>query len=325
MSVERGRVSRAPAAILNVSVCVFAAFEAAANDVDNRSASAEERPSASCGQVMIFMRNVYALERLSRPARWVIAGAVCHALFACPVQAETFSTDDVATLPHDLAPWGMFLHADVIVKAVMVGLVVASLFTWTVFIAKNVELWLAKRRARRDLAVLNKCHTLLEVRARLQGSLDPVALLVTAAANELQSSSRSDPAAVKERISWMLERIQVAAYRHIGRGMGLVASIGATAPFVGLFGTVWGIMNSFIGISNAHTTNLAVVAPGIAEALLATALGLIAAIPAVVIYNAFSRSVAGYRQLLGDATVLVMRLVSREYEEAAVAHSRAAE
>ena len=96
--------------------------------------------------------------------------------------------------------------------------------------------------------------------------------------------------------------------------MGLLASIGATAPFVGLFGTVWGIMNSFIGISNAHTTNLAVVAPGIAEALLATALGLFAAIPAVVIYNAFSRAIGGYRALLADGSALVMRLVSRDCE-----------
>jgi biopolymer transport protein ExbB len=96
------------------------------------------------------------------------------------------------------------------------------------------------------------------------------------------------------------------------RGTGVLATIGATAPFVGLFGTVWGIMNSFIGISKSHTTNLAVVAPGIAEALLATAFGLAAAIPAVVIYNIFARSIAGYRALLGDAAAEVLRLVSRD-------------
>ena len=86
----------------------------------------------------------------------------------------------------------------------------------------------------------------------------------------------------------------------------MLATIGATAPFVGLFGTVWGIMNSFIGISKSHTTNLAVVAPGIAEALLATAFGLAAAIPAVVIYNVFARSIAGYRAMLGDASAEVL-------------------
>ena len=97
----------------------------------------------------------------------------------------------------------------------------------------------------------------------------------------------------------------------------MLATIGATAPFVGLFGTVWGIMNSFIGISKSQTTNLAVVAPGIAEALLATALGLVAAIPAVVIYNVFARSIAGYRALLGDASAEVMRLVSRDLDRRA--------
>src|SRR6185503_10059481 len=106
---------------------------------------------------------------------------------------------------------------------------------------------------------------------------------------------------LKERIVSRLERIEAAFSRRISRGTGVLATIGATAPFVGLFGTVWGIMNSFIGISKSHTTNLAVVAPGIAEALLATALGLAAAIPAVVIYNMFARSIAGYRAGLGGA------------------------
>ena len=259
------------------------------------------------------------------PASRIIAAAVCCVSTFGVAQAEEYSVVDAATLPHDLAPWGMFLHADVVVKAVMVGLIAASLFTWTICIAKNVELWRAKRRARQQIALVNKSHILREASERLGSSREPVACLAVAAANELSTSSRSDPAALKERISWLLERIEVAANRRMGRGMGIVASIGATAPFVGLFGTVWGIMNSFIGISHAHTTNLAVVAPGIAEALLATALGLFAAIPAVVVYNAFARSVGGYRQLLGDAIALVMRLVSRECEEPPNTHFRAAE
>jgi biopolymer transport protein ExbB len=115
-----------------------------------------------------------------------------------------------------------------------------------------------------------------------------------------------------------LERIEAASARRIGRGVGVLATIGATAPFVGLFGTVWGIMNSFIGISQAQATNLAVVAPGIAEALLATALGLVAAIPAVVIYNLLVRMIASYRMQLGDASAEVLRLVSRDLERAAV-------
>jgi len=219
-------------------------------------------------------------------------------------------------LPRDLSPWGMFLNADIIVKVVMVGLVFASLVTWTVWLAKNIELLRAMRRGRAALAILNETRSLAEAHGRLGSSTDgePVARLLRTAIQEVQASPHPDHDALKERISWLLERVEATASRRIGRGMGLLASIGATAPFVGLFGTVWGIMNSFIGISNAHTTNLAVVAPGIAEALLATALGLFAAIPAVVIYNMFSRQIGGYRAMLADGSALVMRLVSRDCE-----------
>jgi biopolymer transport protein ExbB len=121
-------------------------------------------------------------------------------------------------------------------------------------------------------------------------------------------------AGIKERVASRLARLEVAAGRGMNRGTGLLATIGATAPFVGLFGTVWGIMNSFVGISKAQTTNLAIVAPGIAEALLATAVGLFAAIPAVIIYNQFARSIGAYRSLSGDAAAEVLRLVSRDLD-----------
>src|SRR5690606_245186 len=107
-------------------------------------------------------------------------------------------------------------------------------------------------------------------------------------------------------------RMEVAAARRMTRGTGVLATIGAIGPFVGLFGTVWGIMNAFIGIAEAQTTNLAVVAPGIAEALLATALGLVAAIPAVVIYNHFTRRIAARKGLVADTSAAVLRLVSRD-------------
>jgi biopolymer transport protein ExbB len=119
---------------------------------------------------------------------------------------------------------------------------------------------------------------------------------------------------VKERIASRLGRMEVHGGRRIAKGTGLLATIGSTAPFVGLFGTVWGIMNSFIGISKAQTTNLAIVAPGIAEALLATAIGLVAAIPAVVIYNFLARAITGYRQNLADASAAIERLASRDLD-----------
>jgi biopolymer transport protein ExbB len=250
------------------------------------------------------------------PAATETTAAPAVTLPATSASAEPASSVSIANaiLPRDLSPWGMFLNADIVVKVVMVGLVFASLVTWTVWLAKNLELWKAMRRGRAALVILNETRSLAEANAKLGNGGETVAQLLRTAVNEVQASPHPDPDALKERISWLLERVEASSSRRIGRGMGLLASIGATAPFVGLFGTVWGIMNSFIGISNAHTTNLAVVAPGIAEALLATALGLFAAIPAVVIYNVFSRSIGGYRAMLADGSALVMRLVSRDCE-----------
>jgi biopolymer transport protein ExbB len=140
-----------------------------------------------------------------------------------------------------------------------------------------------------------------------------VALLIGAAEDELRRSpDLRDAEGVKERVAARFGRIEAGVGRQMMFGTGIVATIGATAPFVGLFGTVWGIMNSFIGISEQHTTNLAIVAPGIAEALLATACGLAAAIPAVVIYNGFARSIAHYRGRFADASVDVLALVGRD-------------
>ena len=231
----------------------------------------------------------------------------------------------VATLPRDLSPWGMFLNADIVVKAIMLGLVFASLVTWTVWLAKTIELVIARRQAQQSIRILQEARSLAEAHQRLDNDRDAVAKFVRTAVAEIQLSGRHDGEGLKEHVAWLIERLQAAAARRIGRGMGILASIGATAPFVGLLGTVWGIMNSFIGISNAHTTNLAVVAPGIAEALLATALGLFAAIPAVVIYNVFARWAGGYRAQLADAGALVMRLLSRDAERGMAAMSRAAE
>ena len=219
-----------------------------------------------------------------------------------------------AALPRDLSPWGMFQSADVVVKGVLIALAVASVVTWTIWLAKTLEIVVAKRRTRTALRRLAAVASLADV-----GVVpSPGAELVAAARAEIRVSADAfDKDGLKERIASRLERIEAAFARRISRATGVLATIGATAPFVGLFGTVWGIMNSFIGISKAHTTNLAVVAPGIAEALLATAFGLAAAIPAVVIYNVFARQIAGYRALLGDASAEVLRQVSRALDQRA--------
>nr|WP_282188464.1 tonB-system energizer ExbB [Brucella tritici] len=232
---------------------------------------------------------------------------------ATPVESESG-----LILPHDLSPWGMFMAADWVVKAVMIGLALASLATWTVWVAKTLELAGARRRATRALKVIGHSATLAEAVRSLDGAKGPGAILVRAAEDEVRLSgpalARAGGEGLKERVSSRLSRIEAKAGRRLSKGTGILATIGSVAPFVGLFGTVWGIMNSFINISQAQTTNLAVVAPGIAEALLATAIGLVAAIPAVVIYNVFARSITGYRSLLADASAGVERLVSRDLD-----------
>ena len=218
-------------------------------------------------------------------------------------------------LPTDLSPWGMFLAADIVVKAVMIGLVFDSVVTWTIWFAKRMEISRASRRARSAFSTLAAATSLDEAGAGLAKSRGPVTMLAEAAIQEVSlSGDTPEKEGVKERIAWRFQRIEANAAREIGIGTGVLATIGATAPFVGLFGTVWGIMNSFIGIAHTQTTNLAVVAPGIAEALLATGLGLVAAIPAVVIYNSFSRSIAGYRALVADSSAELLRLVSRDLD-----------
>jgi biopolymer transport protein ExbB len=258
--------------------------------------------------------------------RWALArGVAAIAWISVPALALAQEAGDTpvigtATLPRDLSPWGMYINADPVVKAVLIGLAFASLVTWTVWLAKTVEIVVAKRRVRAALNVLASVRSTSEGVERLAGARGEVRKFLDAAVTELKLSAGSiEKEGIKERIASRLERIEAAYGRRILRGTGVLATIGATAPFVGLFGTVWGIMNSFIGISKSHTTNLAVVAPGIAEALLATAFGLAAAIPAVVIYNVFARSIAGYRATLGDAAAEVLRLVSRDLERPAAA------
>jgi biopolymer transport protein ExbB len=225
----------------------------------------------------------------------------------------------------------MFMQADIIVKVVMIGLAIASLVTWTVWLAKAIELASAKRRMRRDITHILAAATLDEAAASIENARDTSAVLVREASDELRVSAQvldhTDGHGVSERVTSRLSRIETEASQRMTKGTGVLATIGATAPFVGLFGTVWGIMNAFIGISHSQTTNLAVVAPGIAEALLATALGLVAAIPAVIIYNVFARSIASYRRLLGDASAGIERLVSREidFRKLPASLSRAAE
>jgi biopolymer transport protein ExbB len=241
------------------------------------------------------------------------------------------SVKSTVATPHELSPWSMFMSADIVVKAVMIGLAFASLVTWTVFIAKMIELSVIQRKLRAALVKIGDARSLAEAQFALGAKDSVLSALLAAAMREARlSAGISSDSGIKERAASSFTEIVRAESRRIRLGMGLLATIGATSPFVGLFGTVWGIMNSFIGISKSQTTNLAVVAPGIAEALLATAMGLVAAIPAVIIYNHFARVTKGYLELVGRSSGAAGRLLSRDLDRTHISslgstHSRAAE
>jgi biopolymer transport protein ExbB len=252
---------------------------------------------------------------------------------ATPADSRSLKSTTVAL--RELSPWSMFLSADVLVKAVMIGLAFASLVTWTIFIAKVIELAVAQRKLRSALGEIVDSRSLAEAQFALGAKTGVLSAFLSAAMREARlSAGISSDSGIKERATSNFAEISRAEARRIRLGMGLLATIGATSPFVGLFGTVWGIMNSFIGISKAQTTNLAVVAPGIAEALLATAIGLVAAIPAVIIYNHFARVTKTYLEQVGRASGAAARLLSRDLDRTHVnslgdslgdARSRAAE
>lgn len=268
--------------------------------------------------VLSLMLAPMALADQSAPASAPSAAPAASAPAATDAVApalEPVAEDNSLGMAHDLSPWGMYQNADVVVKAVMIGLAIASIITWTIWISKGFELLGAKRRLRGEIANLKKARSLNEASASASKEGTLAHLLVHDALEEMRLSANSrEREGIKERVSFRLERLVAACGRNMSMGTGVLATIGSTAPFVGLFGTVWGIMNSFIGIAKTQTTNLAVVAPGIAEALLATALGLVAAIPAVVIYNVFARSIAGYKAQVSDASAHVLLLVSRDLD-----------
>ena len=296
------------------------------------SAFAQQRP-APAAQASVAAQPavpVQAVSPLQAPAPSAAAPAATApaAPVAAAAPAET-PLKATAIALRELSPWSMFKNADVLVQAVMIGLAFASLVTWTIFIAKMVELSVVRRKLRSALGKIGDARSLAEAQFALGAKGSVLSSLLSAAMREARlSAGISSDAGIKERAASSFAEIVRAEARRIRLGMGLLATIGATSPFVGLFGTVWGIMNSFIGISKSQTTNLAVVAPGIAEALLATALGLVAAIPAVIIYNHFARVTKGYLELVGRASGAAGRLLSRDLDRTHISgssHSRAAE
>jgi biopolymer transport protein ExbB len=269
---------------------------------------------------------IQATQPVQPPAPSAVTAPASDAAAPAPEREGRPLLKAAAVELREFSPWSMFVSADVVVKAVMVGLAFASLVTWTIFIAKMIELSVVQRTLRAALNKIADSRSLAEAQFALGAKGSVLSSLLAAAMREARMSAGiSSDAGIKERAASSFTEIVRAEARRIRLGMGLLATIGATSPFVGLFGTVWGIMNSFIGISKSQTTNLAVVAPGIAEALLATAIGLVAAIPAVIFYNHFARITKGYMELVGRASGAAGRLLSRDLDRTHVSGgSRAA-
>ena len=226
-----------------------------------------------------------------------------------PVPVQT------AQVSATLSPLGMFAAADMVVKAVMAGLIAASVLVWAIWLGKLVQIGQSLTGLRRGLLRLSG-HEGLETPDCAPAL---TAALMACARDEAEASRGLPVDGLRERAASEIEARAGAAQRRLQRGIAVIGTVAATAPFIGLFGTVWGIMNSFIGIAESQQTNLAVVAPGIAEALLATGIGLVAAIPAVILYNHLTRLLAAHRAALTETARRINVILSRHLDRSAAA------
>jgi biopolymer transport protein TolQ len=226
----------------------------------------------------------------------------------------------LGTTLHDMTPWGMFLQADFLVKLVMIGLIVASFWSWAIIFEKVRRFRRLKAQADAFEEQFWSGNSLDELYDRVgQRPEHPMALLFSAAMREWRRAVERPREALgpglAERISKVMRVALAREMEEVERYLGYLATVGSTAPFIGLFGTVWGIMRSFIGIANSQNTSLAVVAPGIAEALFATALGLVAAIPAMIAYNKFVSDAEGFANRLEGFADEFSAILSRQIDE----------
>jgi len=228
---------------------------------------------------------------------------------------------------HSLTPVGMFLAAGAVVKVVMIGLLLASVFSWVLLLTKIFEFAGLNKQSDKFLEAFRGARSIADI-ARISSSEEfegnPMADMAAAASQEVELSRQAGLAVAGEhrdstlaRATYAINAVQASLAKRLSGGMVFLASVGSAGPFIGLFGTVYGIMTSFIGIANTNTTNLAVVAPGIAEALLATGIGLFAAIPAVIFYNYFQTRISGYGTRSEGFVAELMNAISRQLDKGA--------
>ena len=226
-----------------------------------------------------------------------------------------------------LTPIRMFMQADLVVKVVMIGLLVCSILSWTLLIIKLVEFRSLRTTSDKFLETFRGARSVTEMGTIAESedfAGNPMADMAAAASAEVELSRQAGLSVAGEnkdstitRATTAIGAVQSSLARRLSGGMQFLASVGANAPFIGLFGTVYGIMNSFIGIANTNTTNLAVVAPGIAQALLATGIGLFTAIPAVVFYNYFQTQITGYGARSEGFVAELENAISRQLDKGA--------
>ena len=280
----------------------------------------------------VLMAGSPVLAQETAPAAPTAATAPADAAATTPAPAVETPAPAEEAAPaaeggHKLTVAGMFLEADIVVKVVMIGLVLASVFSWTLLLIKLFEFGALNRTTDRFLETFRSARTIADMRkVATSDEFDgnPLADMAAAATDEIELSRQAGLSVTGEHSDSALLRAQQAVSavqsglaKRLSGGQQFLASVGSTGPFIGLFGTVYGIMNSFIGIANTNTTNLAVVAPGIAEALLATGIGLFAAIPAVIFYNYFNTRIAAYGTRSDGFNAELVNAISRNLDKGA--------
>jgi biopolymer transport protein ExbB len=292
---------------------------------------------ALAGAAVLMASSPALAQAPAAPAAEATAAAAPAADAAAPAApaAEANSAEDPTTVAEaaggghggSLTPISMFMIAHPVVQVVMVGLLLASIFSWTLLIIKLIEFGGVNGKTDRFLENFRQARTIADMRKVATADEydgNPLADMAAAATEEVELARQSGLQVSGEHRETTIERahtavaaVQSGIAGRLSGGQQFLASTGSSGPFVGLFGTVYGIMNSFIGIAESNTTNLAVVAPGIAEALLATGIGLFAAIPAVIFYNYFNTRIAAYGTRADGFQAELLNSISRQLDKGA--------
>ncbi|CAN7293349.1 MotA/TolQ/ExbB proton channel family protein [Phenylobacterium sp. LjRoot164] len=270
-----------------------------------------------------------AADAAAAPAADAAAAPAADAAAPAADPAAPASDEAPATIEHagKLTVMQMFMDADPVVKVVMIGLVLSSILSWTLLVTKLMEFGSLNRTSDRFIEAFRGAKSVTEMnRIAMADEFEgnPLADMTAAATQEVELSRQAGLAVSGTHRETTLHRaeaavgaVQALMAKRLSGGMQFLASVGSSGPFIGLFGTVYGIMNSFIGIANTNTTNLAVVAPGIAEALLATGIGLFAAIPAVIFYNYFQTRISAFGARTEGFVAELMNAISRQLDKGA--------